>query len=89
MANHPSALKRHRQSERRREINQMNRHQLKTQLKKLRAAISSGKTADARALLPATVGAIDRSVKKGVIKKNTAGRYKSRLARKVNALPAA
>jgi small subunit ribosomal protein S20 len=89
MANHPSALKRYRQSERRRGINQMNRHQLKTQLKKLRTAISSGKAADAKALLPATFGAIDRSVQKGVIKKNTAGRYKSRITKRINALPAA
>jgi small subunit ribosomal protein S20 len=89
MANHPSALKRHRQSQKRRTVNQMNRHQLKTQLKKLRAAITGGKPAAAKALLPATLGAIDRSVQKGVIKKNTAGRYKSRLTKKINALPAA
>jgi len=89
MANHPSALKRYRQSQRRRLINQKNRHQLKTQLKKLRSAISSGKSADAKALLPETFGVIDKSVKKGVIKHNTAGRYKSRLTKRVNALPAA
>lgn len=89
MANHPSAIKRYRQSQRRRLINQINRHRLKTQLKKLRAAITAGKTADAKAILPETFGIIDRSVRKGVIKKNTAGRYKSRLAKKVNALPAA
>lgn len=89
MANHVSAIKRYRQSQRRRLINQMNRHRLKTQLKKLRAAITSGKAADAKALLPETFGVIDRSVQKGVVKKNTAGRYKSRLAKRVNALPAA
>ena len=89
MANHPSSLKRNRQTQRRRLINQMNRHRLKTQLKKLRAAISDGKAADAKALLPETFGAIDRSVQKGVIKKNTAGRYKSRLTKTVSALPAA
>ena len=88
MANHVSALKRYRQSQRRRLINQMKRHQLKTQLKKLRAAITAGKAADAKALLSETFGTIDRSVQKGVIKKNTAGRYKSRLAKRVNALPA-
>jgi small subunit ribosomal protein S20 len=88
MGNHPSALKRYRQSQRRRLINQMNRHRLKTQLKKLRAAISGGKAADAKAMLPETFGVIDKSVRKGVIKKNTAGRYKSRLTKRVNALPA-
>ena len=89
MANHPSALKRYRQSQRRRLINQMNRHRLKTQLKKLRAAITSGKTADAKTLLPETFGIIDRSVQKGVIKRNTAKRYKSRLAKRISAIPAA
>ena len=89
MANHPSALKRYRQSQKRRLINQMNRHRLKTQLKKLRAAVSAGKAADAKALLPETFGVIDRSVQKGVIKKNTAGRYKSRLTKTVSAIPAA
>ncbi len=89
MANHPSALKRYRQSQRRRLINQMNRHRLKTQLKKLRAAITSGKAADAKTLLPETFGAIDRSVQKGVIKRNTAKRYKSRLAKRISAIPAA
>src|SRR5262245_46844337 len=84
MANHPSALKRYRQSQRRRLVNQMNRHRLKTQLKKLRAAITSGKAADAKALLPETFGVIDKSVKTGVIKKNTAGRYKSRLTKRDN-----
>jgi small subunit ribosomal protein S20 len=89
MANHVSALKRYRQNQRRRLINQMSRHRLKTQLKKLRAAITSGKAADAKALLPETLGVIDRSVRKGVIKKNTAGRYKSRLTKRINAIPAA
>jgi small subunit ribosomal protein S20 len=88
MANHASALKRYRQSQKRRLINQMNRHQLKTQLKKLRGAITAGKAADAKALLPETLGVIDRSVRKGVIKKNTAGRYKSRLTKRVKAIPA-
>ena len=89
MANHVSAIKRYRQSQRRRLINQMSRHRLKTQLKKLRAAITSGKAAEAKALLPETFGVIDRSVQKGVVKKNTAGRYKSRLTKRVNALLAA
>ena len=89
MANHPSAVKRYRQSQKRRLINQMSRHRLKTQIKKMRAAIAAGKAADARTLLPETFGVIDRSVQKGVIKKNTAGRYKARLTKTVNALPAA
>ena len=84
MANHPSALKRYRQSQRRRLINQINRRKLKTQMKKLKAAMASGKTADAKPLLPETYSMIDRSVQKGVIKKNTARRYKSRLTKSAN-----
>jgi small subunit ribosomal protein S20 len=57
-------------------------------MKKLKAAVGLGKAADAKALLPETVSLIDKSVQKGVIKKNTARRYKSRLARSVNSVPA-
>ena len=89
MANHASSLKRYRQSQKRRLINQMNRHRLKTQLKKLRTAISAKQGSAAKGLLPETFGVIDRSVQKGVIKKNTARRYKSRITKTVNALPAA
>ena len=89
MANHPSALKRYRQSQRRRLINHINRHKLKTQMKKLRAAIMAGQAADAKTLLPQTFSLIDKSVQKGVIKKNTARRYKSRLTKTVNGLKAA
>ena len=89
MANHPSALKRHRQSLKLKALNQSNRHKLKTQMKKLRAAIETGKSADAKTILPSTFSLIDKSVQKGVIKKNTAGRYKSRLTKRINAIPAA
>jgi len=89
MANHESAVKRYRQSQKRRLINQMNRHRLKTQLKKLRTAMASGKPEEVKAIVPETFGVIDRSVQKGVIKKNTARRYKSRLAKRIAAKPAA
>ena len=88
MANHASALKRHRQSLKLKALNQANRHKLKTQMKKLRAAIESGKSADAKAIVPETFSLIDKSVQKGVIKANTARRYKSRLAKSVNGLQA-
>jgi small subunit ribosomal protein S20 len=89
MANHPSALKRYRQSEKRKAINVRNRNRLKTQIKKLKIAIDGKKAADAKALLPATFSLIDKSVQKGVIKKNTAARYKSRLTKSLNSIPAA
>lgn len=88
MANHTSAVKRYKQSQKRRLLNQMNRHKLKTQMKKLRAAIATGTPDDAKGLLPQTFSLIDKSVQKGVIKVNTARRYKSRLTKTVNALAA-
>jgi small subunit ribosomal protein S20 len=88
MANHASSLKRHRQSLKKKALNQTNRHKLKTQMKKLKTVIASGKQADAKALIPETFGLIDKSVQKGVIKENTARRYKSRLAKSVNGLTA-
>ena len=89
MANHPSAIKRHRQSEKRNAINSANRHKLKTQMRKLKTAVASNKGADAKGLVPATFSLIDKSVQKGILPKNTARRYKSRLAKSVNALKSA
>jgi small subunit ribosomal protein S20 len=88
MANHASALKRNRQNQGRRLINQMNRRKLKTQLKKLRTAISDGKNDEAQTVMRKTFSLIDKSVQKGVIKANTARRYKSRLNRRVNSIAA-
>ena len=88
MANHPSALKRHKQSLKKRANNQANRHKLKTQMKKLKTAIGTGKAADAKTLLPQTFSLIDKSVQKGVLKKNAASRHKSRLTKSVTALAA-
>jgi small subunit ribosomal protein S20 len=78
-----------RQSLKSRARNRKNVSQIKTQVKKLRAAIAAGDAAAAKKLLPETVGEIDRAVKKGVIHDNAAARYKSRLSRKINALAAA
>ena len=89
MAQHASALKQMRQSLKNRARNRKNVSQVKTQVKKLRAAIAAGDAAAAKKLLPETVGEIDRAVKKGVIHDNAAARYKSRLSRKINALAGA
>ena len=89
MAHHASAQKRMRQSEKRRARNRKNLSQLKTQVKKLRAAIAGGDAEAAKKLLPETVGEIDKAAKKGVVHDNAAGRYKSRLSRRVNGLGAA
>lgn len=88
MANHASALKRNRQSQKRRLLNQMNRRKLKTQIRKLKAALTTGNAEEARQLLPATYSLIDKSVQKGVIKKNAASRYKARISRRASLLAA-
>ena len=86
MANHKSAEKRVRQNAKRNEINRSNRSKLRTSIKKLRTAVaSSDKTASTELLYP-TVSLIDKAVNKGIIHKNTAARYKSRLTKHVNNL---
>ncbi len=86
MANHKSAEKRIRQNEKRNAINRANRSRLRTQIKKLRAAIGThDKTASGEILAP-TISLIDKAVNKGIIHKNTAARHKSRLTKHVNEL---
>jgi small subunit ribosomal protein S20 len=88
MANHKSAQKRNRQAERRNEVNRRNRGALRTEIKRLRAAVEEGNREEAQTLLPKTVSVIDRSVQKGVLHKNAAARYKSRLTGSVSKLQA-
>ena len=84
MPNHKSAEKRVRQSEKRRVINRSHRTKVRTYIKKLRAALDSGKSEDIREVLPVAISVIDKSVQKGVIHKNAAARYKSRLTVRAN-----
>jgi small subunit ribosomal protein S20 len=86
MANHKSAVKRARQNIKRNEINRSNRGRLRTQIKKLRTAlVAHDKSASSEQLNP-TVSLIDKMVNKGIIHKNTAARYKSRLTKHVSEL---
>jgi small subunit ribosomal protein S20 len=89
MAHHASALKQMRQAAKRRARNRKNLSQVKTQVKKLRAAIAKGDAETAKKLLPETVAVIDRAAKKGVVHDNAAARYKSRLSRRTSALAGA
>ena len=89
MPNHKSAKKRVRQNEKRRAVNRSNRSGLRTQIKKLRSAIGGTDQALSQELLNPTVSAIDKAVNKGILHKNTAARYKSRLTGHVNGLSAA
>ena len=83
MANHKSAEKRNRQNIRRNEINRSNRSKLRTSIKNLRAAVAGHDKAGSTELLNPTISLIDKAVNKGIIHKNTAARYKSRLTKHV------
>ena len=88
MANHVSALKRARQTEKRTAVNRANRSQFRSSLRALREAIQKGDGKAAGEQFRATVSIIDKSVQKGVIHGNTASRYKSRLNARVKAVSA-
>ena len=86
MPNHKSAEKRDRQNARRNAVNTANRTKLRSQMKKLRSALSHGKADDAKALHGLTISEIDKAVQKGILHRNTAARHKSRLTVHVNKL---
>lgn len=85
MANHKSAVKRIRQNEKRRAINRSSKSAMRTEIKKLRSALTLGDASRAQELLPAVVSIIDKSIQKGVLHKNAAARHKSRLVHRVAA----
>lgn len=86
MANSRSAEKRMRQTANRRSRNRAHRSNMRSAVKKLRAAVDSGDAAAARELLTRTLSIVDSTAQKGVIHANTAARTKARLQRAVNAL---
>lgn len=86
MPNHKSAEKRVRQTAKRNAINRSNQSRLRTQIKKLRAALGASDKQLSADLLTPTVSLIDKAVNKGILHKNTAARYKSRLTLHVNEL---
>jgi small subunit ribosomal protein S20 len=79
MANHVSALKRGRQTERKTAVNRLRKSRMRTQMKKLRKLLAAKDVAAASAELPKTYSIVDRAARWGIIKKNTAARYKARL----------
>lgn len=82
MATHKSALKAHRQTIKRHEHNRALRSQLRTGLKKVRAAVDSDDKAAAQEALREAFSLIDKMAGKGIIHDNAAGRYKSRLTKR-------
>jgi small subunit ribosomal protein S20 len=88
VANSPQARKRARQAEKRRAHNASLRSLVRTNIKKVVAAIGSGDVEQARAAYDSAVPVIDRMADKGIIHKNKAARHKSRLSAQVKALSA-
>ena len=88
MANHFSALKRVRQDEKRTEFNRRNKTRLRHEIRAMRRLITSKDSPGATSHLATAFSIIDRSVNLGIIKKNTAARYKSRLTLRLRKLAA-
>jgi len=89
MANHYSALKRARQTEKKTVANRANKSRLRSALRSMREAIAKGDKDAAKSALSAAASAMDKGVQKGVLHKNTASRYKARLSKRVKAVGAA
>ena len=78
-----SALKANRQNVKRREHNRQLRSRLRSALKAIRASLDDNDVDGAKSALNKTVSIVDKMATKGIIHRNTAGRYKSRLSARV------
>jgi small subunit ribosomal protein S20 len=88
MANHFSALKRARQTTKRTARNRANTSRLRSTLRDIREGLAKGEKKSAAEIYRQAVSALDKSVQKGIVHKNTASRYKSRLNARLKALKA-
>jgi small subunit ribosomal protein S20 len=79
MANTVSSLKRIRITERRTAINRSRKTRLRHQIRAIRRLLDQKDVEGAKKIVPLTFSVVDRAAKWGIIKKNTAARYKSRL----------
>ena len=86
MANHFSALKRARQTEKRTVRNRANTSHTRTALRIMRESLEKGDKAAAEQTYRQTVSLLDKAIQKGVLHDNTASRYKSRLSARLTAL---
>ncbi len=86
MPNLENAKKALRQSEKRAERNKLVKAEIKSLRVKLRKAVVAKKLEDAIEVAKMVSKKLDKAHAKGVMKKNTVARYKSRLMKKVNAL---
>jgi small subunit ribosomal protein S20 len=81
LAEHPSVIKRHRQSVKRRARNIDTKSKLRTLIKRARQAITVKNSETASAQIRLVDKALSKAVSKGIIKRNTASRWLSRLSR--------
>lgn len=88
MANHVSALKRVRQTEKRTAANRANKGRLRKSLRALREALTQGDATAIAAQYRVTVSTLDKGVQKGILHHNTASRYKARLQARVKSASA-
>lgn len=88
MANHVSAAKRARQSEKRRLNNRNRKGAMRTAIKGVMAAVEAGDKEAAAAALTKATSLIDRAGRLGTIHKNQASRRVSRLSAKVKGISA-
>jgi small subunit ribosomal protein S20 len=86
MANTISSLKRMRQTRRKTVINRLRKSRLRHQIRSMRRLLVAKDSKGAGEALPTTFSIIDRSARWGIIKMNTAARYKSRLTARLKAL---
>lgn len=86
MANHASAKKRIRQTEKRTARNKHIRTTVRTLVKSVRDKIAAGDAGEAQEALKAAARRIDQAVSKGIYHRKTGSRYISRLAEQVAAL---
>jgi small subunit ribosomal protein S20 len=86
MANIASARKRARQAEKRRQHNAALRSELRSAVRNVRNAITSGDKKAAREVFQRSVSVIDSIADKNITHKNTAARHKSRLSARIKAM---
>lgn len=86
MARNPSAMKRARQNEKRRVLNQSRKTRVKRLVRDVRQAVAQNNPEEAQAALRKAVPIIARVAGKGTLHRRTAARKISRLTRQVNAL---
>lgn len=88
MANHKSAIKRHKQSEKRAARNRATRTRVKNVIKAVRAAVQQKDRELANTALANAASVLDKAAGKGVIHWKNAARKISRLSKAINAITA-